>query len=324
MNKIKIVGVLIVIISISLAILFDYINTKNNINNNLLDTINKQKAFTQEISKNIFYIYKNKHLSTKQLDDSIKEFLEKMNNREDILNEISSSLIKKQSSKILALWNKFYLEVQKFREQNKVTMAYSNIILEKTVKNIYNINLSLIVEFDKLISLHQSYSKEKLQRYRFIQYILFIILSGLLIYLFTQVRVIIAFIQKFSKTSKEVIENSTIKELKPIEIENSNTDIKNATNNFNFLVQKINRSIQYSYKSIEHTSQSLKQIENSIEEFLVLLNTMDENKDIDIQMTKKEDAVIQSLEELMNVTAALDNLQSDLENLYQPKTKLKN
>ena len=324
MNKIKIVGVLIVIISISLAILFDYINTKNNINNNLLDTINKQKAFTQEISKNIFYIYKNKHLSTKQLDDSIKEFLEKMNNREDILNEISSSLIKKQSSKILALWNKFYLEVQKFREQNKVTMAYSNIILEKTVKNIYNINLSLIVEFDKLISLHQSYSKEKLQRYRFIQYILFIILSGLLIYLFTQVRVIIAFIQKFSKTSKEVIENSTIKELKPIEIENSNTDIKNATNNFNFLVQKINRSIQYSYKSIEHTSQSLKQIENSIEEFLVLLNTMDENKDIDIQMTKKEDAVIQSLEELMNVTATLDNLQSDLENLYQPKTKLKN
>jgi cysteinyl-tRNA synthetase len=110
----------------------------------------------------------------------------------------------------------------------------------------------------------------------------------------------------------------------PIEIENSNTDIKNAANNFNFLVQKINRSIQYSYKSIEHTSQSLKQIENSIEEFLILLNTMDENRDIDIQMTKKEDAVIQSLEELMNVTAALDNLQSDLENLYQPKTKLKN
>ena len=64
MNKIKIAGVLLFILSIGLAILFYYTNNQNRVNTTLLNTINEQKAFTQEISKNIFYIYKNKNAST--------------------------------------------------------------------------------------------------------------------------------------------------------------------------------------------------------------------------------------------------------------------
>ena len=75
MNKIKIVCAFIFIVAVTLALLFNYTSQENNSHDNFLNTVNEQKAFTQEISKNIFYIYKNKHASTKQLDVSIKEFI---------------------------------------------------------------------------------------------------------------------------------------------------------------------------------------------------------------------------------------------------------
>jgi len=321
MNKIKVVGIIVLILSISLAILSSYIRNENKINSSLLETINKQKAFTQEISKNIFYIYKNKNSSKVHLEESIKSFLENMNNRDNTLKEIPSKDIKKQSEVIVILWNKFYLDVQKFRTQSKVSSPYSSILLEKTVNNIYTINLKLIVEFNKLISIHQGYFHNILHNYRSLQYSLFLLMCLFLIYLFTQIKLIINFIQQFSKRSKDVIKNSSISELTPMEVKNSNKDLKIATENFNFLVQKINDSITYSSNSIEHTSKSLTQIETNIEEFLTLLNSMDENKEIDVQMTKKEDVVIQSLDELMNITDALNNLRSDLENLTKIKNK---
>ncbi len=182
MNKIKIAGIIIFIVSVALAFVSKNISDHTRLNNNLLETINKQKAFTQEISKNIFYIYKNKNSSTKQLNDSIKNFLDNTNNREDRLKDISSDKIKIQSQKIVGLWNKFYLDVQKFREKSKITTPYTNMILEKTVNHIYLINLKLIFEFDKLISLHKDYFYNTHYTHKFIQYSLFFILLIVLIY----------------------------------------------------------------------------------------------------------------------------------------------
>jgi len=155
MNKVKIIGVIILIVTIALAIISYYLSEQNQLNTNILKTINLQKAFTQEISKNIFYIYKNKNKSTIQLEKSIENFLNNMDKRDNTLIKIESNAIKQQSDKIVLLWNKFYLDVQKFRTQSKTITTYSNIILEQTVKNIYNVNLSLIIEFDKLMLLHQ-------------------------------------------------------------------------------------------------------------------------------------------------------------------------
>lgn len=319
MNKIKIVGTVIFILSLALAILSHYISEQNGLNSNILKTINQQKAFTQEISKNIFYIYKNKNHSTTYLDKSINNFINNMNQRERRLNEIKSLQIKKQSDKILKLWNKFYLDVQIFRDQIKIPTPYSGILLEKTIKRIYNTNLFLVIEFNKLMVMQQEYFQNISQIYKVVQYILFIFMSILLIYFFTQIKPIIAFMQKFLQTSKKVLDNSTISDLEPIQIKESSSDIKDATNNFNLFIENIDKSIKHAYTSIDYTSNSLKQIENNIEEFLIVLNDMNENQEIDIQMTKKEDAVIQSLDELMNLSAKLDNLKMELENLIKNK-----
>ena len=317
MTKIKIVGAFIFILSILIAILFIYVSEKNRLSNTLLDTINQQKAFTQEISKNIFYINKNRDASTQQLDDSVKQFLNNMNNKDTKLSKIPSEAIKNQSEKIIILWNSFYLEVQKFRNANNTNTPYSTIILEKLVNKIYKINLKLVIEFNELITIHQEELQSSLNIYKNIEYTLLFLLVSLLLYFFTQIQYVITFMQKFLTTSKQIISNSTIKDLEPIEnnISTSNANVCDATDNFNFLIKKINDSVLYSSQSLEHSYKSLELVEKNIEDLLELLYTMEDDKDIDKDLTKKEDAIIQSLEELTTSSQHLKELKVDLDNL---------
>ena len=306
MKKIKTVGALIFILSIILSVLFIYTSKENLVHNDFTNSINKQKAFTQEISKNIFYIYKNKDASTETLDGSVKDFLEHMRNQNQTL----------QSKEIIMLWNNFYLHVQHFRDQMKTTSIYSNILIEKSVKDIYNTNLKLILEFDKLIKAEQISFDNSHNIYKPTQYMLFFILVLLLLYLFTQLKSVITFVQKFLLTSKSIIANSSIKELKPIEVNDTDSDISQASDNFNALVKKINASIEHSSNSVQHSYKSLEIVEQHIEELVEFIHTMDENSR-DKELRKKEDAVIQSLEELCSTARGLKNLKGDLDNLIK-------
>ncbi len=315
MNRIKIAGALIFFISIILIFLFNHLNTQNSQNSNLIKTINQQKAFTQEISKNIFYISKHKDASTKQLNDSRKKFLSNMENRDDNLKEISSTDIKKQQIKIAKLWNEFYILVQHFKDQKKITTTYSNILLEKIVIDIYNQNLKLVVEFDKLLNKSKEHISSELTIYKNIQYSLFLVLVFLLLYLFTQLQSLLEFIQKFLNTSTKIITNSSIQDLEHIDVDTKTKDITQAASNFNQLVQNINESVEFSSQYLEHSYKSLEVVERKIEDLMELINTMEENNQIDDNLTKKEDALIQSLEELTSSAQNLKNLKTDLENL---------
>ncbi len=303
MHKIKVVGGIVFLLSIILALLSNFIATQNRINSNSLSFINEQKAFTQEISKSIFYIYRNGERGAETLDETIKKYLE---NAE--LNESEFT----QNKLITTLWNIFYADVQKFRIQQKVSTGYNSVITAKLVNRIYHNNVLLVNEFDNLIEQKRAEYRNEIDIYKKIEYLLFIVLILLLIYLFTQVREIISFIQKFSKTSKKIIENSTIQGLKPIkEIEQE--ELKEATRNYNHLVEKINSSINYSTQSMEQTTKSLEKVAQNIEDFMELLSTMQEDESE--ALFEKEDAVIDSLESLMRLRKKLKNLQTDLDNL---------
>ena len=319
MTKIKIVGGLIFIVSIVLAALFNHISQQNRTNSELLDVVNEQKAFTQEISKNIFYINKNRDASTVQLDDSIKQFIKRMKRKNMILDEVDSPEIKAKSREIVVLWNAFYLSVQEFRDKSKTTTAYSNIILEEIVNDIYKTNLKLVVEFNNLIDLHQADLDETLESYKNIQYTLFVVLVLMLIYLFTQLQTIIAFVQKFVHTSSKIITDSSVTAVEPFEVNGNSADITEASNNFNHLLIQINDAVDHAGSSIEHSSQSLEAIESKIEDLLELMCEMQEGDAIDKELTKKEDALIQSLEELSSSAQKLKELKTDLDKLIYHK-----
>jgi len=305
MNKIKILGAFIFIFSISLAFIFNYSSKKNITHTKLIETIKEQKEFIQEISKNIFYIYKNQNQDTKKLNNTIKTYLKNMSNKE---NELY------RTDKIIKLWNIFYLHVQHFRDQSKIKSPYSNILLEKEVNNIYNTNLKLIIEFNKLLQKEQVSFNKTQNILTNLQYLLFTGLFLLLIYIFTQLKSLIIFVQDFLFKSKRIINNSSIKELKPINILDNNQDIYQAENNFNTLVSKINKSVDNSAKSIEHSNKSLELLELHVEELLNFIYDMNNDK-IDNELRKKEDAIIQSLEELGATKLKLKNLKNDLDNL---------
>jgi len=319
MNKIKILGIMIFLLLLLLVVIVNYIDKQNKQKSNILTLINQQKDYTQEISKNIFYIYRNPNHPSIQLDKAVENFTNNLNKKDRILMNIKSEKIKRQSQKIFEFWKQYHSEVILFKNQIKVIMPYTNILLEETITRIYISNMSLTAEFDSLIKLHKDYFNESLREYKIIQYILFILISSLLMYLFLQVKPLLSFIQKFMSSANNIIQKNTISELEPINIKVHNKDIQNVANNFNSLVQNINSSIEQGYTAIDYTSNSLENIENNIEVFLILLNEMNDKKKIDIDMAKKEDAVIQSLEELMNIASKLKDLQSKLKDLIQHK-----
>jgi len=305
MKQIKILGILIFTFSITLAFIFNYTSNKNKLHNTMIEILKEQKEFTQDISKNIFYIYKSTNKSTRYLDDSIKKYLKNITNKEMQLykNEI-----------IIKLLNTFYLHVQHFRDKIKIRSPYTNILLEKEVNDIYNTNLNLIIEFNKLIKNKQKHFEKTQNIFIKLQYLLFTALVLLLLYLFTKLKSLVTFVQEFLFKSKKIIKNSSIKELKPLVIDDKNTDTLNAENNFNLLISKINNGIDNSTKSIEYSHKSLEILELQVEELLNFIYDMNSTKQ-DTQLRKKEDAIIQSLEELCATKLRLKNLKDDLDNL---------
>lgn len=304
MNKIKIVGVLIFVLSIILALIFNTISEQNRVNTTFMSMINEQKSYTQEISKSILYLYKNRGSSTEQLDSNIEKFLANMTHR----NEGSP-----QHRVLVEMWDEFYAVVQKFRKEREVSSAYSSITVDALVNDIYKKNQKLIVEFNTFIENKQKHYDESIERYKNAEYILYFMMLLLLIYLFTQVREIIAFIQKFTNTSKSIIQKATIKDLKPMQIHQNDEVLKEATQNFNHLVNKIDMSIVYAQESIAHSTIALEEVEQKIEDLMTLISHMQEEESN--ALYQKEDAVIDSLETLMNLTDQLKDLHKDLNEL---------
>ena len=304
MNKIKIVGVLIFVLSIILVLLFNIISKENRVNTASLSMINEQKSYTQEISKSVLYLSKNKRSSTEQLDRNIKKFLANMEHE-----KVDSP----QHNDLILLWKEFYADVEQFREKQKVTTAYSSIIIDTLVNDIYMKNQKLIVAFNTFIESKQKQYDEKMEGYKNVEYVFFFIVALLLMYLFTQIREIIAFIQKFSSTSKSIIQKSTIQDLQPMQVCQNDECLKEATQNFNHLVEKIDLSIVYAQESIEHSTVALEEVEQKIEDLMSLISQMQEKESDDLY--QKEDAVIDSLETLMNLTNQLKDLQQDLNKL---------
>ena len=298
MNKIKIVGALIFILALILALISMDIANENRKNITTLSSITEQKALIEEISKSIFYSYRNGVTDPKALDKSIRK---------------SVRLEENSSAPIQELWHNFYDDVKRFRSQQKIATGYNPIITAKLVNRIYHNNVLLVRAFDKQLNIKRVSRQQNIEAYKKLQNTLFFILIILLFYLFTQLHLIFEFIQKFSKTSKKIIKNSTIQGIELINIEAKNYELKEATENYNYMVKKMNLSIIKSSDSMVESIKSLEDVAQNIENFMELLSTMQE-KESD-ELFQKEDAVIDSLETLMRLRKRLKDLKVALDNL---------
>jgi len=299
MNKLKLTSILVLILLLLLAYLSNETSKLTSIHNKQVDRINKQKAYTQTISKEIFYTYRDKSRELLNTD------------KKDTFTNIEFDIQK--------LWDDFFISVKRFKKLHSVASMYSDIILKDIVKDIYNKNINLVMKFDMLIKNKKELFNSKLDLYTNIQYSIFLILTFLLFYLLFEIRDKFIFIQKFISSSQNIISNSTIKDLKPIELQTTDKLTEEAKNNFNTLLDNINTSVKQSSKSLVHSYSSLELVEQNIEQLFDFVYQMQNEKNMDKEFAKKEDIIIQLLEELTSSEKKLQKLKEALDNLIDHK-----
>ncbi len=301
MKRIKIIGFFILLISVALILLANFISNNEQKFTDESRLINIQKSHTQEIAKSLFYAHRYKKTLPKDLDAHTYHFMKNLHANE------------KKNSVIENLSREFFTLVNQFKYVYEGNVPYNIVILDKLTNDIYQKNMELVVAFTRYADKKKIAFDHTVHRYKTLQYILFVLLILLLLYLFSQMDEIMQFIQAFTKTSDRIIERSSIKGLAPIDLHSDNNDLDKAAANFNTLVQNIDTSIKIATDSTAHTIETLESVEKNIELLVSLIHEM-QSKEKE-SLYKKEDTIIESLETLMALTEYLKNLKKDLKKL---------
>jgi nitrate/nitrite-specific signal transduction histidine kinase len=325
-TKIKLIGILFIILMTSIIITTIYLNDKNKKDALIINIAGKQRMLTQKISKNIFYLYQNSKESYSELDSATVEFIYNLNslkNGNNLIGIIKAPTddIAKQISKVEILWNNFYSNINSFKGIIINRTPENETELKSIVKSIYNTNNTLLNEVDNLVSMYTSYTEEKTNYLKYIQYIFGLTILFLMSYSFVQLRAMEENAKKFLELSKKIVQNPEGEHLEPIQIE-AEKEIVEATDTINCFINKINSAMTYSANAVEQSKNASIKLEEITDEFDVIINELTNSAEISKHLDKSEDMVIQTQEELINSTKKLQELKNELDKLLNScKTK---
>lgn len=318
-TKIKFIGILFIILMTSIIATTIYLNEKNKKDALVINVVGKQRMLTQNISKNIFYLYHNENTSYSELESSTIEFIYNLNSLKDG-NDLTGIVkaptddIAKQLSKVEILWNNFHKNIDNFKEQEQKRNENNEVILKDIVISIYNTNTPLLNEVDTLVSMYTIYCEQKSDFIRYIQYSFALIIIFLIIYSFSQLKTMEENAKRFFEESKKIMENDSNEPLVPIKIQ-AEKEIVDATDTINCFIDKINSAMTYSANAIEQSKNASIKLEEITDEFDKIIDELTNSNDISKQLNKSEDIVIQSQENLMISTKKLQELKNELNKL---------
>lgn len=325
-TKIKFIGILFIILMSSIIATTIYLNEKNKKDALIINIAGKQRMLTQNISKNIFYIYHNKNSSYSELDTSTIEFIYNLNSLKDGnsligISKAPTNEIEKQLSKVEILWNNFHKNIIDFKEIIQHNDTDNDLALKNIVDSIHDTNTTLLSQVDSLVSMYTTYSEQKSDFIRYIQYLFALFIIILMFYSFSQLKAMEENVKKFFDESKKIMEENSNELLSPIKIE-AEKEIVEATDTINCFIDKINAAMTYSSNAIEQSNNASIKLEEITEEFDKIIDELTNSADISKQLNKSEDIVIQSQENLMNSTKKLQELKNELDKLMNScKTK---
>lgn len=318
-TKIKFIGILFIVLMTSIIATTIYLNEKNKKDALLINIAGKQRMLTQNISKNIFYIYHNNTDSFSELDTSTIEFIYNLNSLKDGnsligISKVPNDEIAKQLAKVEVLWNIFHKNINEFKDLIQKSDKNNDAVLKSIVTSVYSNNTILLSEVENLVSMYTIYTEKKSDYLRYIQYIFAIIIIFLMIYSFSQLKSMEENAKRFFEESKRIMENDDNELLVPIKIE-AEEEIVEATDTINCFINKINSAMTYSANAIEHSKNASIKLEEITDEFDKIIDELTNSADISKQLNKSEDIVIQSQENLMNSTKKLQELKNELDKL---------
>lgn len=326
-TKIKLIGILFFILMTSIITTTIYLNKKNEKDALIINIAGKQRMLSQNITKNIFYLYQNKEASFSELENSTTEFIYNLNSLKDG-NQLSGIVkaptddIAKQLMKVEILWESFYKNINEFKLLNQKNDSFTNLSLKKLIDTIYVTNPILLKEIDNLVSMYTNHSEEKSTQLKYIQYFFALLLILLITYSFFELKTMEEHAKKFLEESKKVIEQNINEPLTPIKIEGEN-EIVEATQTINHFINKINSVMTYSASAIEQSKNASLKLEELTDEFDKVINELTNSNDLSKQLNRSEDIVIQSQEYLINSTKRLQELKNELDKILQTCNSVK-
>ena len=316
-TKIKVIGILFALLMTSIIATTIYLNNKNEKDAMIINIAGKQRMLTQNISKNIFYLYSNPKSSQNELDTSIEEFiynLESLKGGNSLgkLKESPNIQIDRQMLQIEYLWSIFYQNIVKFKEliQNNSNKQE----LQNIVNIIYETNPELLYEVDALVSLHTINSEQKIRFLKNSQYFFAILILFLIIYSFLELKTMEKNALRFLEESKKVMEQNFEEPLKPLKIE-AEGELVEASNIFNRFLNKINSAIIDSNSALEQSKNASYKLEEISNEFDEIINELQNKSEISKQLNKSEDIAIQTQEQLLHSSKRLNELKNELEKI---------
>ena len=316
-TKIKVIGILFALLMTSIIATTIYLNNKNEKDAMIINIAGKQRMLTQNISKNIFYLYSNPKSSQNELDSSIEEFiynLESLKGGNSLgkLKEAPNIQIDRQMLQIEYLWSIFYQNIVKFKE-----LIHNNTNqkeLQNIVNIIYETNPELLYEVDALVSLHTINSEQKIRFLKNSQYFFAILILFLIIYSFLELKTMEKNALRFLEESKKVMEQNFEEPLKPLKIE-AEGELVEASNIFNRFLNKINSAIIDSNSALEQSKNASYKLEEISNEFDEIINEIQNKSEISKQLNKSEDIAIQTQEQLLHSSKRLNELKNELEKI---------
>ena len=316
-TKIKIIGILFALLMTSIIATTIYLNNKNEKDAMIINIAGKQRMLTQNISKNIFYLYSNPKSSQNELNSSIEEFIYNLEslkggNSLSKLKESPNIQIDRQMLQIEYLWSIFYQNIVKFKEliQNNSNKQE----LQNIVNIIYETNPELLYEVDALVSLHTINSEQKIRFLKNSQYFFAILILFLIIYSFLELKTMEKNALRFLEESKKVMEQNFEEPLKPLKIE-AEGELVEASNIFNRFLNKINSAIIDSNSALEQSKNASYKLEEISNEFDEIINEIQNKSEISKQLNKSEDIAIQTQEQLLHSSKRLNELKNELEKI---------
>ena len=316
-TKIKVIGILFALLMTSIIATTIYLNNKNEKDAMIINIAGKQRMLTQNISKNIFYLYSNPKSSQNELNSSIEEFIYNLEslkggNSLSKLKESPNIQIDRQMLQIEYLWSIFYQNIVKFKEliQNNSNKQE----LQNIVNIIYETNPELLYEVDALVSLHTINSEQKIRFLKNSQYFFAILILFLIIYSFLELKTMEKNALRFLEESKKVMEQNFEEPLKPLKIE-AEGELIEASNIFNRFLNKINSAIIDSNSALEQSKNASYKLEEISNEFDEIINEIQNKSEISKQLNRSEDIAIQTQEQLLHSSKRLNELKNELEKI---------
>lgn len=320
-TKIKLLGSLLVVLMLSVISTTIYLNQQTEKDALLINIAGKQRMLTQQISKNIFYIYYSSNKDFYELNSAIKEFIDGLNtlkhgNTQKNIYPVSSKKISKQQHEIELLWKRFYNNIQNFKLYTNSTQDNTKK-LENIVTSIYKENTILLDNVDKLVTMYTNNSENKTNFIKLFQYSSGFILLLIFLYSLLQLKVIESHVEVFMNYSKKLaINNEDVKKLKPLKLEaESESEIIEVSDTINCFIQKVNSAMDYSSEALLQSERASNKLEELTDEFDTIIDELKDKSQANMYLNNSEDIVIESTEELINSTKKLSNLKLELEKL---------